>query len=174
MTALIIGLSVVFGLIVAFYNALVFKHYFTREQIFNEYVHWLGGGLRLFWMIAIASMCWYAKFYWGDMAFYILINSNLAWTVFDLVYNLIHKKNWAYSGSFSSNTSSLIDNFFDKCDEFLKGGLLLITIAWKPFFLDEVIEDTILNRGWDLVITIAIILVFGYLAYRFFNKKDDK
>lgn len=172
MTTLILTSSIVFGLIVAFYNAYVFKLYLTREKSDNNIVHRLGGSLRLFWLVFVGVACWYAKLPWGDIAFYVLVNITLAWTVFDLVYNKIHNHKWYYSGTLGSGTSSVIDKFFNKFDEFIKGGILVLTILWKPFFINEMLEDMITNRGWSVLVVIIIIVVFGYLAIRFNNKKE--
>ncbi len=171
MTTLIITFSIVFALIVAFYNAYFFKLYFTRESYDNKIVHRLGGALRLFWMVAVGAACWVAGIPWGKAAFFILLNINLAWTGFDLVYNLVHNHKWYYSGSLQSGTSSIIDKFLNKFDEWVKCGLLVLTILWLPFDISFMIKDTILNRGWDLGIAIVLFAGFGYLANRLFNKK---
>lgn len=172
MATLIIISSIVFALIVSFYNAYFFKLYFTRDQSDNTIVHRLGGSLRLFWMLAIFAFCWFSKVSWHDMAFYILLNLNLAWTLFDLIYNKVHNHPWYYSGTFSSNTSSVIDKLFNKFDEYIKAGILVFTILWYPFYIYEIIEDTIMNRGLELLIAAIIVFTFGYIAYRFHNKKD--
>lgn len=171
MQILIIVSSVVIMLTIAFYNAFVFKLYFTRSKSDNKIVHRLGGLLRLFWMVAIAATCWLSEMHWGKAAFFILLNINLAWTIFDLIYNWKHNHPWYYSGSLKSGTSSVIDKFFNKFDEWIKGGLVVLTILWLPFNIPFMIEDMILNRWLDLIIAIVLIIGFGYLSNRILNKK---
>ena len=172
MTTLIIISSIIFMLLIAFYNAYVFELYFTRRKSYNKMVHRLGCVLRLFWMVAIASVCWLSGMPWGKAAFLVLLNVNLAWTLFDLIYNLKHNHKWYYSGSLKSGTSSIFDKFLNKFDEWVKVALIILTGLWLPFDIPFLLQDTISKRGIDLGITIVLIIGFAYLANRVYNKKE--
>lgn len=172
MTTLIIILSVIIGFLIAFYNAFVYKLYFTRLPADNKIVHRLGFFLRLFWIIAFIAIGWLSKISWNNIAFITLLNISLSWTLFDLVYNKIHNHKWYYSGTTGSGTSSFIDKLLNKVDEYIKGGVLVFTILWYPFYIYEILKDTILNRGFDLLIAVLIFIAWGYLAYRLYVKKE--
>lgn len=172
MNYLIISSSVIFAIIVSFYNAFFYKLYFTRDKSDNKVVHLLGGSLRAFWMLAIIAFCWFSGLSLGKIAFYVLINITLAWTCFDLIYNLIHNHKWYYSGTLGSGTSSSIDKILNKIDEYIKAGIIVLTSLWYPFNIDEMIAEMIANRWVEVLISITVFGLFGYIAIRFYNKKE--
>lgn len=129
-------LTVLILIIVGIYNGWIFKLYFTKGTLrvnrieenkrANKLVHSIGFWLRgLICLIPILTGV-ILHVNWLDILFYVLICFNFAWTGYDLTYNLIHKLKWNYSGY--DKTSSQIDKFFGRADEFIKIALLISTI----------------------------------------------
>jgi len=129
----ITSLTVLVIIIVGFYNAWIFKLYFSKKiindvelnRIANDKVHNIGllvrGGLcciPILFGILSGSNVW-------EILFYTLVCFNASWTLYDLIYNLIHGHKWWYSGN---KTESNIDNFLNNTDEYYKLALLIGTI----------------------------------------------
>ena len=94
----------------------------------------------------------------------------MSWAPWDIIINLLNGQHWAYSGSANSNTSSRLDKFLNKFDEYLKTALLLLVILWYPLN----IPDTIAQRGLQLGITILICAIsfYGVLRFRKRNRYE--
>ena len=102
------------ALLFAIWNGLTIKWYLTKEQRYSKAWHAVGFVVRSLPVVML----------YPDWVV-ILIYLNIAWTLYDMIINIVNGWNLFYIG----NTSA-IDRIVGKWLFFCKGVLLLITIIY--------------------------------------------
>ena len=106
--------AIIIVILFAVWNGIVIKWKHTDEKIYSIIWHGLGFVIRGYCLLLIYPD-------WLLM----LIYANIAWTVYDMVINVINGWNLFYIGN-----TSVIDKVFGKWLYICKGILLLTTIIY--------------------------------------------
>ena len=101
-------------LLFAIWNGLVIKWYLTKDQKWSKYWHGLGFIIRALPIVLI-----YPNLLW------ILIYTNVAWTIYDMIINLFMGQSIFYVGK-----TSWFDRMFGKYLFIIKTILLILTIYY--------------------------------------------
>lgn len=161
--ALMIALGVMMGWAIRLY---LVELPFNKE-IANTQLHFWGWLVRVTLFAFSIILLIILKQPWHFIIWSALLFLFMSWAPWDIFINLINKRHWTYSGSISSNTSSRIDKLLNNFDEYLKGALLLLVIAWYPLNFPETIE----KRGLSLAITVVVAAISFYGVIRFSKNK---
>ena len=98
----------------ALWNGLVIKWYLTKDQKYSTYWHIVGYFIR-----AIPLYYIYPNIMW------ILIYSNVAWTLYDIIINKINGWDWFYISK-----TSATEKLFGKLTLIGKAILLILTLIY--------------------------------------------
>ena len=166
---IILILSVLMAWAIAEYNAAVYKlylggkdaeHYSKKNQTTNKLVHLIGFAMRSIWFLTISYIT-FISLSFKDAGFIVVLNLNLLWLGYNLIYNFRHGHPWWYLGK---NTSSWIDRNLKQSIYAIQLFLLLCTVLWFPIFRE-------LSEGiFNYFVTILIVCLSLYFVIRFYYK----
>ena len=108
------SILLILALLFSIWNGLVIKWYLTKDQKWSKYWHGLGFVIR-----AIPVVLIYPNWLW------ILIYTNVAWTIYDMIINLFMGQSIFYVGK-----TSWFDKTFGKYLFIIKALLLILTIYY--------------------------------------------
>jgi hypothetical protein len=144
-------------LLAGLYNGWIFRLSPQRDELANNKVHRIGGLIRALLMFIPILYGIITKESFISIMLWTLIEANLSWTGYDLLYNYVNNQNWWYSGNSETKTASVIDKMLYKWDEGIKLILFLYTIGW--YWIEPYIQQSV---------CIVIIGLAGiFMIYRF-------
>jgi len=167
--------TIVIGLLLAFYNAFIFKmsQSVLRDKHYNDLVHLTGGAIRFSWLIFIIIHSILNSIIWYDTVFLLLVASFVFWAGFNMIYNLILGHGVFYIGSQESGTRSLFDKYIGKLTVPIQGLILLLTILWYPIKLYNIINlqpilQRIVDNPWEWAAAVGFVGLLLFGAYKIY------
>lgn len=172
------SMGIMLALAASFLNLFSVKWALEKEVIprnhYSSYWHFLSGMLRLSIFILIVFTGIVSSIPNDHAGMISLIYANLAFTGYNIVYNVGFNHSFFYTGSKKSNSGSFMDKVFGKAIIGAEGVLLLFTLLWYPlnlvkqaeFLYGRIVEDWV-----SFLIAIVLIIGASFFAYNFYKQK---